>query len=461
MKRVAILGGGMSGLSAAYELARSARAEFALFEGSARLGGIVETVRANGFVMECGPDSWVSEKPWARELAVELGLEAELILSNDAQRRTYLLREGGLVPMPDGMTMMVPADLEAIEQSPLFSAEARAAYRREPERAEELKRSALKDNEDESVAAFVGRHFGEEVVRTVAAPLLSGIFGGSIERLSVRAVMPAFVRMEREHGSLIAALQSRKGKDRQAVFTTLRSGLGTLIERMAAALPCEAVRLSDQIIGLRRTERGWRVRTVDAEEDFDSVVVATPAYVTRSLLRWTDEEFPELLAMEFSSAIVVALAFAPEQARSMKIPQGFGYLVPQGIAATEPQLLACTFMDQKFQHRAPEGGVLLRAFFGGAAAENLLGQDDRALSELALRRLSEVLGPLPPPRVTVVRWWPASLPQYAVGHLARMARLEALVAKHPGLHVAGNAYYGVGLPDMVRMGREAARRALR
>src|SRR6185437_7387623 len=197
------------------------RAEFALFEASARLGGIVETVSADGFVMECGPDSWVSEKPWARELVIELGLEGELIPSNDRQRRTYLLREGGLVPMPDGMTMMVPADLEAIEQSPLFSAEARAAYRREPERAEELKQSALKENEDESVAAFVRRHFGEEVVRTVAAPLLSGIFGGDIDTLSVRAVMPAFVRMEREYGSLIAALQSRKGKSGQAVFTTL------------------------------------------------------------------------------------------------------------------------------------------------------------------------------------------------------------------------------------------------
>jgi oxygen-dependent protoporphyrinogen oxidase len=459
MKRVAVIGGGLSGLSAAYELARNGRAEFTVFEASARLGGIVETVRSNGFVIECGPDSWVTEKPWARELAVELGLEAELIPSNDDQRRTYLLQNGGLVPMPDGMKMMVPSDLEAIMDSPLFSAEAREAYRREPLLAEELKQSALRDDEDESVAAFVRRHFGEEVVRTVAAPLLSGIFGGDIETLSARAVMPAFVRMAREHGSLIAALQSRNRANGQAVFTTLRSGLGMLIERMAAALPKGTVQLSEQVIALRRVERGWRVRTVDAEEDFDSVIVAAPAHVARLLLQGVDEEFSDLLAMKSTSAIIVSLAFAPEQARGMRIPQGFGYLVPQEPGA-DSQLLACTFMNQKFAGRAPEGGVLLRAFFGGAAAEKLLSMDDRTVSELALRRLSEALGPLPEPHLTIVRRWPASLPQYGVGHLARMARLETLAAEYPGLHLAGNAYYGVGLPDMVRMGREAARRAV-
>jgi hypothetical protein len=231
MKRVAIIGGGLSGLSAAYQLARDAQVEFTLFEASARLGGIVETIRQNGFVIECGPDSWVTEKFWARELAVELGLASEIIPSNDRQRRTYLLQHDQLVPMPDGMRMMVPAQLDAITDSPLFSEQARLAYRHEPERANELKASALKENEDESVASFVRRHFGDEVTRTIAGPLLAGVFGGDIETLSMRAVMPAFVKMEREHGSLIAALQSRAGQSKNAVFTTLLSGLSTLIER--------------------------------------------------------------------------------------------------------------------------------------------------------------------------------------------------------------------------------------
>lgn len=456
MKRVAIVGGGLSGLSAAYQLARDAQVEFTLLEASERLGGIVETVRRDGFVIECGPDSWVTEKPWARDLAIELGLEAEIIPSNDKQRHTYLLKEGRLVPMPEGMRMMVPAQLAQVMDSPLFTDEAKLAYQREPESAHELKAGALKENEDESVASFVRRHFGDEVTRTIAAPLLSGVFGGNIESLSVRAVMPGFVRMEREHGSLIRALQAPASDNEGAVFTTLRSGLGALIERIAATLPAGSVRLDDQVIALTRRKEGWRIRTADAEIIFDAVIIATPAHVTWRLLRSVDDGFADLLAMEATSAIVVALAFTPEQAREVSVPRGFGYLVPQH-GSGEPQLLACTFVDQKFSHRAPEGGILLRAFFGGDAAAALLNESNEALTALALRRVSETLGSLPPPHITVVRRWPWSLPQYAVGHLERMAWLERLVAGFPGLRLVGNAYYGVGLPDMVRMGREAAR----
>ncbi|MGB0124706.1 MAG: protoporphyrinogen oxidase [Silvibacterium sp.] len=460
MKRIAIVGGGLSGLSAAYQLVHEPQVEFTLFEASPRLGGIVETVRRDGFVIECGPDSWVTEKPWARELAVELGLEAEIIPSNDQQRRTYILRHNQLIPMPDGMRMMVPAQLAAIMESPLFSEQARLAYRSEPKRAEELKASALKQDQDESVGSFVRRHFGDEVTRTVAGPLLAGVFGGDIETLSVRAVMPAFVKMEREYGSLILALQSRADENGNALLTSLRSGLGTLIERIAAALPAGCVRLSHEVTRLDRTDQGWRVYARSSEQPFDAVIVATPAHVTQRLLRPIHKQFGSLLAMEATSAIVVAVAFTPEQTRGLKIPRGFGYLVPQH-RGTDSQLLACTFVDQKFSHRAPDGGILLRGFFGGDVAEALLNENDETLTTLALQRLSDVLGPLPSPHLSVVRRWPLSLPQYAVGHLERMARLEALVGSFPGLHLAGNAYHGVGLPDMVRMGREAARYAAR
>lgn len=458
MRRIAIIGGGLSGLSAAYQLAHDAQVEFTLFEASPRLGGIVETVRKDGFIIECGPDSWVTEKPWARELAIELGLEAEIIPSNDDRRRTYLLQHNQLVPLPDGMRMMVPSQLDAIMESPLFSEQARLAYQREPERVSELKASALKMDEDESVASFIRRHFGDEAARTVAGPLLAGVFGGDIEALSVRAVMPAFVKMEREYGSLIAALQSQTNANENSIFTTLRSGLGTLIERLAAALPAGRVQLSEPVIALTRKQQGWRIRTKDAEEIFDAVIVATPAHGTRQMLRAVDEQFDHLLALEATSAIVVALAFTPEQARSLNLPRGFGYLVPQQ-PDSDAQLLACTFVDQKFSRRVPEGGLLLRGFFGGDTATALLDENDETLAALAQRRLSEVLGSLPRPHIAIVRRWPLSLPQYAVGHLERMRQLEALVQRFSGLHLAGNAYYGVGLPDMVRMGREAARRA--
>ena len=198
MRRIAILGGGISGLTAAYELEKARKSgaaiDWHLYESTDRLGGIVETIRQDGFVLEQGPDAWVSEKPWARELAIELGLESELIFSNDATRKTYILIDGELQPIPDRMRMMVPEDLAALENSSLFSDSARKSYADELTRAEELRASA--PTEDESIAAFVQRHFGEEVLNKIAAPLLSGVFGGDVRKLSVRAVMPAFVAME-------------------------------------------------------------------------------------------------------------------------------------------------------------------------------------------------------------------------------------------------------------------------
>lgn len=465
MRRVAIVGGGLSGLAAAYECSRSADACFTLFEASGRLGGVVETVRRDGFVIECGPDSWVTQKPWARELAVELGLEDEIIPSNDHLRRTLIERDGELIPMPNGMKMMVPSDLTAIEDSPLFSATARATYQREPERAAELKAAALQDGEDESVASFVRRHFGNEAVRTIAGPLLAGIFGGDIESLSVRAVLPAFVKMEREYGSLIRALQSRTntGTKPAAIFTTLRSGLETLVERLAAALPAASIRTNTKATAITRQQNHWSIRTENAgdattEQLFDAVILTTPAHVTRKLLAPLNPRFDFLLNMQASSAIIAAFAFQPEQARALQIPTGFGYLIPPKSGETN-QLLACTFVHQKFPHRAPEGGALLRAFFGSNAAESLLDTSDETIAALALKRLSEALGPLPAPHFTVVRRWPLSLPQYAVGHLPRIAELEALAQTFPGLYLAGNAYHGIGVPDAIRTGREAARHA--
>lgn len=473
MKRIAILGGGLSGVSAAWQLAQERKADFALYEATHRLGGIVETERRDGFVIECGPDSWVSEKPWAHELAIELGLEGEILPSKDYQRRTYLLENGQLVPMPVGMRMMVPTDLEPIRRSPLFSPAAIEAYENEPRRAEELKRSALPEGEDESVARFVRRHFGDEATETLAGPLLAGVFGGSVERLSVRAVMPAFVKMEREQGSLILALQngalqnaalqqqSRRSAESTSIFTTLRSGLGTLIDRMAAAIPSSSIRLNTEVIAVSRESGRWVVATAAGSEAYHSLIVATPAHVTRRLLAPLDPAFDTLLDMEATSAIVVALAFAPEIAGSLTIPGGFGFLVPQhGVAdpEEEPSLLACTFVDQKFAHRAHPGGVLLRAFYGGEAAAGLLSESDDRLKALAHRQLAKILGPLPDPSMALVRRWPRSLPQYAVGHLDRMERLATFVEGLPGLALVGNAYHGVGLPDMVRQGRAAARR---
>lgn len=457
MKRIAIIGGGISGVTAAYELAqRSSRGEslqVKLYEASPRLGGIVETIREGGFLIEGGPDGWVSEKPWARELAIELGLGDDLIGSRDDQRRTYVLLEGILKAMPDGMRMMVPTDLDALDASNLFTEEAKRSFHLEFARAAELKASA--PQQDESIASFVRRHFGDEVLDKIGAPLLSGVFGGDVTQLSVRAVMAPFVAMEREEGSLIAALRKREssGEKRSTLFTTLRNGLGTLINRMVTALPQEWIHLSVPVTAIERDREVWQVRSTVGSEDFDAVLIATPLHIARALLGPIDSRAAELMQMDASSAVIVGFGF--DRARDLPFPPGFGFLVPP--ASNSSLLLACTFMDQKFDGRVPPGGRLLRAFFGERSAERVLKCGNDETAAIARMELARILGPLPEPRVTIVRRLPLSLPQYGVGHLERMAELDECVRGLPGLWLLGNGYRGVGLPDLIRDARAAAR----
>ena len=508
MKRVAIIGGGIAGLTAAYELARLARGgaqvEAVLFESSNRLGGLIETVREGGFTIEAGPDGWVSAKPWARELAIELGLEAELIPSNDATRKTHIFLtapenpSGRLVPMPDGLNLMVPTNLDALNGSPLFTAAAIAAYRAEPTRAAELLASIPPD--DESVADFTLRHFGREVLDRVAAPLLSGVFGGDVRTLSVRAVMPAFVQMERTHGSLITALSRTSDPEPRtsSIFTTLRTGLGTLIERLVAAIPPHWLRLNTTATAIASSRElvaesrqldlktsssdrpPWTVYTSTTgkhygSDTFDAIFLATPLDATRRLLEPIDAGVAQLLPTESSSAVLVAFAY--DDAARVPLPPGFGFLVPPAHASLEDAidpsrslLLACTFTDQKFPHRVPPNGRLIRAFFGGAAADRIARCNNDEIASIARLELARILNagaavsgpaptPAPVPALTVIRRWPNSLPQYSVGHPVRVAELESRLRAHPGLTVLGNPLHGVGLPDLVRDARQAARTA--
>lgn len=520
MKRIAIIGGGIAGLTAAYELARLAREgapiEAVLFESSSRFGGLIETVREGGFTVECGPDGWVSAKPWARELAVELGLASELIPSNDATRKTHIFLptpshpSGALAPLPDGLNMMVPTDLDALDHSPLFTPAAIAAYRAEPTRAADLLASIPPESDDESVADFTLRHFGPEVLDRVAAPLLSGVFGGDVSNLSVRAVLPAFVEMERTHGSLIAALSRTSDLEPRtsSVFTTLRSGLGTLIDRLVAAIPPHWLRLQTTVTAIelsssrpptadRRkldheasssSHRLWTISTSNTLKQrtsgsFDAVFLATPLDTTRKLLSPVDPAAAQLLPAESSSAVLVAFAYS--DASRLPLPPGFGFLVPPSespattagaphldsemwVASRPSLLLACTFVDQKFPHRVPPNGRLVRAFFGGAAAERIARCNNDEIAAIARLELAHILNanapvsgpapaPAPFPALTVIRRWPNSLPQYAVGHLTRVAELESRLRAHPGLTLLGNALHGVGIPDLIRNARAVGR----
>jgi oxygen-dependent protoporphyrinogen oxidase len=276
--------------------------------------------------------------------------------------------------------------------------------------------------------------------------------------------MPQFVAMELEHGSLIAALQA-KAKERgerapHPAFQSLKNGMGSLAEAIVAKLPAERLYLEQPAVSLKREGKLWCLRTMKgpgkAKRHFQHVLLATPVDVTRSLIATRDEAAAALLPKDASSAVLVAMGWESEAARSITVPEGFGFLVPEGSAETT--LLAATFVDQKYPHRAPQGARILRAFFGGRLADALASSPDDAVIRAAHEQLSRILGPLPPPdpKLTTVRRWPRSLPQYEVGHLVRMAELDNRVAQLGGLSLLGNGYRGVGVPDLIRDARASA-----
>jgi len=251
-------------------------------------------------------------------------------------------------------------------------------------------------------------------------------------------------------------LQSRIGAAKStSVFTTLRSGMGTLMDRMIAAIPEDWVRLAAEVRFVSYGDEGWLVGTARAVERFDAVMMAVPADVARSLLEPIDGQAAHLMEMEASSAVVVGFGFA--DAGRFAVPPGFGFLVPPG---SDNLLLACTFVDQKFDYRVPQGGRLVRAFFGGKAAERMMRCGNDETAAVARLELAQILGPLPEPQMTVVRRWPRSLPQYGVGHLERMKELDERVHALDGLWLLGNGYRGVGVPDLIRDSRIAARRVV-
>lgn len=454
MKRIAVIGGGIAGLSAAYELELARRAgadlEYELIEASNRLGGVIKTEQLDGCIVEAGPDSFLTQKPWARELAKEVGLEGELIHSQDHLRKTYILNRGRLVPMPEGLMMMVPTQVSPMLATPLLSLGTKLRmgmeYLAPP--------AQLAEGKDESVAAFVSRHYGEETVTKLADPLLAGVYGGASAKLSVRAVMPMFVEMEKKHRSLsrgvLHARRSSNGSQPAPLFTSLRGGMQQLTEAVAANLRQASVRVNSPVVRIERREHGWSVFTPHGESKVTGLVMATPAYVTAALLRSADNALGEQLSrIDYSSSIVTALTY---DAASVTLPDGFGFLVPK---TEEKRIMACTFVHNKFAGRAPEGRLLLRTFMTGTSQWN----DDEILA--AVRKdLADILGIKAEPRASLVQRWPKAMAQYEVGHLERVARVRESLTHLPGLQIAGNALGGIGIPDCIREGRSAAKALL-
>ena len=458
MKRIAIIGGGISGLSAAFylEKARAAGAdlEYTLFESGQRLGGSMYSDRVEGCLVEAGPDSFLTEKPWALSLCKDLGIADQLIGSNDAQRKTYILVNGRLVVMPDGLMFMVPTQLLPTALSSLFSWSTKLRM------ARELLHPPRPMQTDETVAELVERHFGAEVVDRLADPLLSGVYGGDAARLSARAVLPRFVEMEEKYGSLSRAMLAAHKKmmamrkhPPPPLFTSLQDGMQQMVDAIASRLDPESIRLRTHILRVYPEDSSWRVAVeMNGEERFDAVLIATPANVAGTLLDGVDRGLARnLMDITYSSSITVTLGYYKQQL--VGLPPGFGFLVPRSEGT---RMLACTFVHNKFPHRAPEDKGILRCFLGGARDEAVLSLSDDEILETVHRELRDILKLDARPIFARVYRWRGAMAQYEPGHIARVQRIEKRTAEIPGLALAGNAYHGIGVPDCIRSGMEAA-----
>jgi oxygen-dependent protoporphyrinogen oxidase len=460
MKRIAIVGGGISGLAAAIALEERRQAgeslQYVIFEATPRFGGVLVTEQVDGCVVEAGPDSFLSEKPWAADLCRRIGLEDQLIGSNDRDRKTYILVKGRLTPMPDGMMFMVPTSFVPSFLSPLFSPSTKLRMLRES------RQSRRQSNGDETVAALVERHYGAEMVDRVADPLLSGVYGGDAAQLSARAVMPRMVEMEEKYGSLgrgmLAARKNAKSPEAgpASIFTSLKNGMQQLPDTAVAKIPAEALRPNTAVQAVQRQDRGWVVSAGYSSDQFDAVIMATPAPLAAVLLEISSAELSsELRAIPYSSSVTVALGFG-KQVRDA-LPPGFGFLVPRSEGK---RMLATTFVHNKFPYRAPEDRALLRCFLGGSRDEPVLQLSDDEIVGMVRAELRQILGLAAEPLFTRVYRWKAAMAQYNVGHLDRLQRIERLRKQLPGLALAGNAYRGIGVPDCVRSGEEAAAQVL-
>ena len=472
--RVAIVGGGTAGLAAAYELekarAAGAQVDYTLYEERARLGGSLASEIVNGAVLERGPDSFLTEKPAAAELCRELGLGGELLPSNDAARKTYIVVRNRLVALPDGLMFLVPTKLVPTALTRLFGLGTKIRM------GLELLHASRPSGGDESVAALVRRHFGQEAVDRLADPLLSGIYGGDAEQLSAQTVLPRLVEMESKYGSLTrgmlaahkrmrdaaknSATEKPRGPKREApaIFTALRGGMSQLVNALVARIDRANLRTGARVSAIRKTGSGWTVEADGTQQEYDGLIMAAPAWAAGDLLAPVDAALgSELAGIPYSSSITLNLVY--DEAKIGTLPEGFGFLVP---AVEGRAMLACTFVHRKFLGRTPPGKAVFRAFLGGMNREALLAESDDVLVATVRREMSEILGArtfsaeVEPEHAQVSRWR-RSMAQYAVGHKERMRRIGARVAELPGLRLVGNAYDGIGVPDCIRLGRQAAR----
>jgi len=462
--RIVVIGGGIAGLAAAHRVAELAKenslsVELTLLEATSRLGGSIVTERVGDFLVEAGPDSFITEKPWALRLCERLGLTSRLISTQSAYQKIYVAHRGKLVALPEGFFLLAPTRLWPFLQTPLFSWPGKLRM------ASELLIPRGDVNEDESLGSFVRRRFGSEALDRVAQPLVGGIYASDPNQLSLGATMPRFKEMERNKRSVILAMwseQRRRARNREAgsgarwsLFVTLAGGMQEMVDALAKRLPEGTIRLNTPVMHLSYDEmnKTWRI-TVGNDETIpaDAVILATPTFQTGAIISAIAKDAAtELKQISYASTATVSLAYRCEN--FPRSPDSFGFVVP---AAEHRKIMACTFSSLKYPGRAPQDHILLRAFVGGALQPDLFGDDDATMEKNVRDELGSLLGVRAQP--IFVRIWrhPNSMPQYYVGHEARIRRIENALDTFPTLAFAGSAYHGVGISDCVRTGEEAA-----
>lgn len=450
---VVIVGGGISGLAAAHRLTELNQ-HVTLLESSDHLGGTIQTTHRDGFLLERGPDSFISEKPHALALAKRLGLESRLIQTNEAYRRSFIVRNGRLRAVPEGFQLLAPSRLWPFITSDIFSLAGKARMAADLL----LPRKSTNGTTDESLASFVRRRLGAEALHRMAQPMVGGIYTADPETLSLRATLPRFLDMERDHRSLILAMlrQGRAQKTgtsgaRYSLFLSFDRGTQVLVDALAQTKA--DIRLNTRVTALRRHSPGWTIVTATGEQiHADAVLLALPAYIAASLLIDVNKDLAmKLHAIKYASTATINFGY--RRAAISHPLNGFGFVVP---FVERRSLIACTFSSVKFSGRAPEDRVLLRAFAGGALQPEVFALGETEMSARVEKDLRELLGISEAPLFVEAAKWERSMAQYEVGHLDHVNEIEKIASKIPGLALAGNAYRGAGIPDCIRSGEEAA-----
>jgi oxygen-dependent protoporphyrinogen oxidase len=470
MKRIVIIGGGISGLAAAHRLTELAREterplEITLLDASSSLGGIIKTDHRDGFLLERGPDSFISEKPEAVALANRLGINSRLIQTNETHRRSFIVRKGRLRNVPEGFQLLAPSRLWPFVTTDIFSLSGKLRMSADLF----LPRANKNGSSDESLASFVSRRLGKEALDRMAQPMVGGIYTADPKTLSLRATLPRFLEMEREHRSIILAmLRQRKttksvasgvSGPRYSLFLSFDEGMQVLTDELERKVSNTGVRiqLNSKVTSLVRAtpDRGsdWTATTNDNSQiQADGVCLAIPAYSAATLLEKIDNRLgQQLQAIEYTSTATINFAYRRADVRHPL--DGFGFVVP---LIEKRSLIACTFSSVKFFGRAPEQHVLLRAFVGGALQPDVFQLDQSEMVARVKPDLEELLQIQGQPLFVETAKWSQSMPQYYVGHLERVSAIEAQLGSLGTIALAGNSYRGAGIPDCIRGGETAA-----